>query len=114
MATDKKQFVPLPELDHTDRAGRATKGRLMLETGKGYNGGLQCDATVHHVGNGFATHAFGLGSGGDFSEKVALNKTARATQKAIDTLHDQTFTQDAIDGILQRVKQWYAAHPVTL
>lgn len=114
MATEKKQYIPLPELDQTDNTGRETKGQLELKTSKGYNGGVECRASVSHRGNGFTSHVLGFGSGGDFSARIEQNKTARATQKTIDTMHAATFTPDAIDSIMQRVKDWYAAHPVTL
>ena len=111
MANDKTQHILLDYLDRTDHTGRKTTGRLTLETGKDCKGGLSASYFVEHVGGHFATHAFGAGLRGDIRKTIIRNPTARATQKAIDTLHAQTFTPVAIASIEATVREYYTNEP---
>lgn len=101
------QHIPLDYLDRKYNTGCKTTGRLTLETGKDCKGGLFASYKVEHVGGGFATHAFGMGDGGDIRKTIVRNPTARVTQKAIDTLHAQTFTPEAIAAIEATVREYY-------
>lgn len=109
MAEDRKTHVYLPELDNQSINGEATKGRLTLETGKSYKGGIESSFKVCHVGKNFTSHAFGLGSGlGDFSGKI-LRVVGIATQKKIDAQHAQVFTPEVIADITAKALAYYAA-----
>jgi hypothetical protein len=82
---------------------------LELETSKGYSGGVESDATVFWYGNGGRQHAFALGGGGgDFTAKLHYDRTAKATQKAIDRQHDQVFTPQKIAELTEAAKAHYA------
>lgn len=87
--------------------GKLQSAVLTIETDKHYNGGLDATATVFWFGDHSRSHAFGLGGGGDFSKTLAVNKTARATQKAIDTLHAQTFTPEVIASLTAEAIAYY-------
>lgn len=107
MATKQTQDIDLG-LTRNDYSNRPTRAVLTIETDKAYRTGIDSDAKVQWHGAGFRTHAFGLGGGGDFSKTIAKNLTARATQKAIDTLHAQTFTPETIAALTAEALAYYA------
>lgn len=106
MATKQTQNIDLGLTRNENN--RPARGILTLETSKAYRGGVESDAKVMWHGTGFRVHAFGLGGGGDFSKTLARNTTAKATQKAIDTLHAQTFTPETIAALTAEVLAYYA------
>jgi hypothetical protein len=112
MAQDKKQLIDLG-LTRVDNTGRTTHGRIRLETGKHYNGGLVSDVHGEWVGDHFVTHAMSIGGPdalGDFAE--VLHRTARdvkATQKSIDTQHARVFTSEVVEAVTRRALAHYAA-----
>jgi hypothetical protein len=98
MATKQITTIPLG-LNRIDM-GRETTAHLLLETSKDLYGGIHSTATVKWMGNGFYTHSFAFGAGGgDFRKTLIADKSARATQRAIDTLHARTFTPAAVTEI---------------
>lgn len=112
MAQDKKQHIDLNR-SRTDNIGRVTTARLALVTGKHYNGGLDAAARVEWVGDHFVTRTMSIGGAdnlGDFYVTLArTERTVKATQKAIDRLHDQTFTPEVIAEVTARANAWYDA-----
>jgi len=97
MATPRQNDYPMPDI--------APNAYLRIRTGK-VNGCLKSIASVYAKSDGFETHAMGMGSGGDYYQPIdSVDK--RATQKAIDTLHD-----NAIAVYLEEVKQLARDHYV--
>lgn len=105
MAQKKTQHIDLG-ITRVDM-GREVRAELTVETDKGYRGGIESDARVSWVGNGFRTHAFGLGAGGDFTKKFLLTPGI-CTQKKIDTQHAQVFTPEVLDALTAEAKDYYA------
>lgn len=63
---------------------------LRIETRKhSIYGGIYCSASVVEITPGGFRHAIGLGAGGDFSKTLTQDRKARATEKAIRTMHAQ-------------------------
>lgn len=111
MAKDQKQDIDLGivRLEYGD-AARPQRGVLTIETSKHYNGGLSSTAQVCWVGANFRSHVFVIGTGaGDFSKTVLIDRTKKATQKAIDTQHATAFTAEEIARLTQLAKDHYAA-----
>ncbi len=109
MATDREQDIDLGltrnEYNDPTRPRRAV---LTISTGKHYYG-LGAEARVYWVGNHFRSCAMSLGaSGGDYSRTLAKVPNGRATQKAIDTLHAQTFTPETIASLTAEALAYYA------
>jgi hypothetical protein len=89
--------------------GSTITAQLELETRKHSSGGITSNATVFWVGNHMKRHAFSLGSGrGDFEAKVAADRNAKATQKAIDYQHHNAFTPQRIAELTEAAKAHYA------
>jgi hypothetical protein len=89
--------------------GETATARMELETRKHSYGGIASTATVYWVGNHMKQHAFSLGGGGgDFEAEVATNRTAKATQKAIDRQHAEAFTPQRIAELTEAAKAHYA------
>jgi len=107
MATKQTQEIELGltrnEYNDPTRTFRAV---LEIETDK-WTGEIRATAKVMWHGHHSRQHAYGLGGGGDFSKTLAKSP-ARATQKAIDTLHAQTFTPEVIAALTAEALDWYA------
>ena len=106
MAQDRETIIDLG-LERRDFQDRTERAELRLTTRKPYSGGLQSSARVDWVGNGWRSHALGFGAGGDFSGTVLTNKTARATQKAIDTQHATAFPPAVVEELTLTAKAYY-------
>lgn len=86
--------------------GREGKTVLQIQTGKGQRQHIRTRAAVIWRGDGFMTHAFGLGSGtGDYSSTVVQRMT-RCTEKTVKELHDEALLQT--DAILAQARAFYA------
>jgi hypothetical protein len=107
MATEKSEVIELG-LTRTDGTSEVKKAILVLETDKDLRGGLKSSATVFWKGFHSRQHAFGLGSGGDYSKTLLRSPGMRATQKAIDTQHAQVFTDELRADLTTESRQWYA------
>jgi hypothetical protein len=106
MAQDREIRLELPELnrDKGDRSGVSGKCVVIFNTGKNYNGGISADATVGWSEGVFRTVP--IGGRSSFMKRVSRSD-ARATQKAIDTLHAATFTPEAIAAIKAEILTHY-------
>lgn len=108
MATDRKQDIDLGLT--RNEWGDATRPQtcvLEISTGKHYYG-LGAQAQVYWLRPQSRSCALGLGGGGDFSKTLAKVLGRRATQKAIDTLHAQTFTPETIAALTAEALAYYA------
>lgn len=85
---------------------------LRIETRKhSFRGGVYCSATVVQVsedGRSY-THAMSYGAAGDFSKTLAHEKAARATEKAIGTMHERCLTA-GVYALLDEAKRHYGHH----
>lgn len=77
--------------------------KLSIETHK-YNGHLITRASVNTYTDYGFQHAFGLGGGGDFSERVLVT-TERATEKTVAAQHAKVMQQ--LPQIIERAKAHY-------
>lgn len=102
MAHDAITDITMPELDqHAHHEG--ARAILNLVTRKGMNG-LHSAASVHFAEpNGIVTFELC----GDFRKVLAHDRSARATQKAIDGLHAATFTPEAIESLKIIARAFY-------
>jgi hypothetical protein len=107
MAAERSEVIELG-LTRTDDTDEVRRAILVLETNKDLRGRLKSSATVFWQGFHSRQHAFGLGSGGDYSKTVLQSPCARATQKAIDTQHAQVFTDQLRADLMTESRQWYA------
>jgi hypothetical protein len=85
MAQDRTIKIDLG-INRNDLTGRDTRAELELETSKASRGGCASKATVYWVGQGFRTHSFSFGDGGDYSKTIATVQGS-ATQRNIDRCH---------------------------
>lgn len=108
MATKQTQDIDLglTRNEYGD-TGRPQHAFLTIATDKGYRG-ITSDAQVMWHGAHSRQHAFGLGGGGDFSKVITVNKTARATQRVIDSQHGLTFTPEVIAALTAEALAYYA------
>lgn len=88
--------------------GKLQTAVLNIETDKAYSGGLDSRAQVFWLADHSRSCAIGMGHGGDFSKKIAVNKALRATQKAIDTMHAAVFTPEVIASLTAEALAYYA------
>lgn len=102
MAHDAITDINMPELDaHAHHSG--ARAVLNLVTRKGMNG-LHAAASIHFVEpNGITTFELC----GDFREVISHDRTARGTQKAIDTLHADAFGAANVERIKDRARAFY-------
>ena len=107
MAVEKSEVIELG-LTRTDSNHEERKAILVIKTDKDFRGGLRSTATVFWAGLHSRQHAFGLGSGGDYSKTLFQNPGVRATQKAIDTQHARVFTEELRADLTTESRQWYA------
>lgn len=98
MANKIQQSIKMPELDKNGKAAV-----LKLYTTKGSRG-LYSNASVNFIEGHFETHMMFS----DFNETIATSN-ARATQKAIDVLHEKSFNVQAIETIKQQARDHYKA-----
>lgn len=82
--------------------------RLWITTSKGSRGLWTSASVIHEKSGGIITHVFG-GAEGDFSESVRRDPKARATEKAIRTMHEDAL-RDA-DRIVVAATMHYASLP---
>lgn len=80
---------------------------LHLVTDKDSRGNLRSAASVYWHGAGFRRHAFGVGTGGDFSKVVRKTPTARATEKAITNHHALAFSAEVRAALRDEAMAWY-------
>lgn len=83
---------------------------LHITTDKHCNGGLSSDATVYRItADGLGReHAFSYGAGtGDFRQMLDRAPKARATEKAIRTMHETALAQ--LPAIVEQARAHYAA-----
>lgn len=111
MADDKTQEIELgiTRLEYGDTT-RPQRAVLELKTGKHYDGGLVCRASVYWHGFHSRSQLIGLGTNsGDYSRRPARTDTGvRATQKNIDNRHAEIFTPEAVAAITAEAKAHYA------
>lgn len=82
--------------------------KLAIETYK-YDGAMISRATVNTYGDLMMTHVFGLGGGGDFSERLIVTRPARGTAKAIVDQHAKALQQ--LLEIVERARAHYVKFP---
>ena len=103
MAQDRATNIDMPALDNKDG-----KGRLVLETGKGYRGGVKSDYKVVHVGDRMFIHVFGCqGMGGCDLRGVIKQTPGTCTQKKIDAQHAEVFTPEVIEQLKAKALAYY-------
>lgn len=110
MAQAQKQDIDLGivRLEYGD-AARPQRATLQIETSKYYNGGLISDAGVYWVGATCRQQLISMGGDdGDWQKRMIVNRTAKATQKNIDTQHAQAFTPEVIAQLAEYAKLHYA------
>lgn len=83
---------------------------LRITTDKAYRGGIECEASVVQMsedGRSY-THAFAMSSHGkgDFRKTLATDRTKRATEKALATMHAAALA--GADAVLQEARDFYA------
>lgn len=87
-------------------AGRPTVRELHIETAKERQGGIKARAMVFSVGEGYKTHAFGLGTDcGDYSA-VLVRSGARCTERAVKAMHAEALK--LAESALANARHWYA------
>jgi hypothetical protein len=105
---EQKTQIELGTIDGKERV-------LVIETGKGYRGGLRTTATMHTVeSSGFLSFRMSMsmaggGKGtkaeGDFRETVK-EEVARTTEKAVNVQH--ALVMDDVEAIIARAIAFYA------
>ena len=98
MAQEPKQIIPIPALNIEEGAAQLT-----LTTDKYFNGQIVSAAHIYFAKNGMITFELA----GDF-RKVLLRTRERATQKALDTQHANTFTPEVIEALKAEALAFYA------
>lgn len=101
MTNAKKQSIE-PGITKQD-SGRDVRAVLRLTTGKG-SSGIFSTANVVWVGGGFESCMLFS----DYSVRLINDKTARATQKAIDTQYAVVFTEAKVAELTVAAKAFYA------
>jgi len=100
MATSRQNDYPMTDI--------APNAYLRINTSK-LNGYIKSVASVYAKGNDFETHAIGMGSGGDYYQPIdSVDK--RATQKAMDTLHNNSIAV-YLDEVKQLARDHYVKYP---
>ena len=111
MAQKKRMDIYIPELNRAgdDKAVDSGICLLVLETDKAYRGGVEAHGRIHWKRkDGMMVTGFG-GNLGDYGKTYA-KVDGVATQKRIDTLHTETFTEAFIvNTIVPEVRAYYAA-----
>lgn len=110
MANAQRQDIDLgiTRLEYGNQT-RPQQATLQIETSKYYNGGLLSDASVYWVSENCRQQLMSLGDGsGDYSRRLLINKSAKATQKNIDAQHAQVFTPEVVAQLTEYAKLHYA------
>lgn len=84
--------------------------KLTIETYRSPGNGLLSRASVSKHADGFTTHRFGLGSGGDFSKRMLIS-TNRCTEGNVTAQHKAAL--DMLEQITAEAKAHYAKYPIT-
>lgn len=98
--------IDLPDvIAHGGRdGGREGKSVLTISTSKSRDG-ISTTASVGWCGDGFMTHAMGLGTGcGDYYRTI-LKSGARCTEKAVKTMHEEALQQQ--DALIAEATAFY-------
>lgn len=82
--------------------------KLCIRTYKGSSGLVSYAAVNHYDGMGGYSHAYGLGSGGDYDERVIVS-AQRGTEKNVAAQHGRAIAQ--LPAILERARAHYAKYP---
>ncbi|RZU28956.1 hypothetical protein [Edaphobacter modestus] len=110
MAEDREQHIELG-MTRPGTGGQQETALLELKTGKPYGRGIASDARVVWGYPGGFSHAFGVGTKGDFSTTL-LKRPGIATQKAIDKQHAEVFTPAKIEELKTLAVAHYAGDEV--
>jgi hypothetical protein len=85
--------------------------KLTIQTSKNVSRpGLLSRASVSKHANGMMTHSFGLGHGGDYSERLIMDPTKRCTEKSVAEQHAQAMAR--LPEVLAAARVHYEKFPI--
>lgn len=84
--------------------------KLTIETHKSPGQGLISSASVSLHRDGVMSHAFGLGTGGDYSEQLIVRGDRRCTEKSVAAQHTEALAM--LNNVMAAAKAHYAKFPI--